>query len=1181
MIRRMGAVVTALLVLPLAASAGRRGVVVRSVGAVSAPGLAGLAAGDTLAGWRNAGPRREAGGRFGDPFDWAVFVRDVAPRGEVVLVGRRGGARRTWTVGRGEWDVEVRATLPPEALAAFEAGAGYWGEERFPEAASVWEAAAQRARDRRRIVEAAWFLQRAAAARGRTGEVSREEADFLAAIRELDDAGRQEARALVQLAWASSLWRRSDLPAARRTFDEAIALVRQARGEGLWLASALLDEGALLDEMGENDAAAARYAQAEALCTRLAPGGLLEARLQTSMARLAWRRGDIAGQEAHLARAMADYEAAAPSGAGMADALVTYGLCRYDRGDLDAADLAFGRAAALGKNLGAGYNAGPALADQGMVRMDKGDLDAAEALYRDAIAVEESRAKGSMATAIVLNLLGISQWFRGDLAGAEATFRASLAIKERLVPRDVETAKGIMNLGALMKDRGDLGAAEELYRRAVERFRATAPGSTILAGAEYNLGILLSDEGRAEEAGGFLRGALAVMQAQAPDHLDTSEMLAGLAAVERERGNLAEAREMGHRAFAIAEGKAEGGPAAVEALLFLGSLSAGTGEPAEAEGFLRKALGIVEAATPDGLLAASVHTQLGALHRGRREYAEAERELGRSLEILRARAPGSERLVEALYEMGLTLRAEGRREEAIARLREAVAAVEALRGRVGGAQDRRAGFAAQYRHVFQALMELLVEAGRAEEAYGVLERSRAKALLAMLAERDLAFEADLPPELDRERRTAEEALAAAQAALDSEGGSDKARARLLEARRRREAVAEKVRAANPGLAELQYPRPLDLAGARAVLPPGTLLLAYAVGEERSLLFAVGPGPSDFSVYPLPAGAAALGREVRRFDEIVRGRGAVESEAKRLGARLLSPAAREFARARRLLICPDGALHYLPFAALQAPGSRAGRYRPLVEALPIHQTLSATLYARLGRARAVREGEPAVGFGDPAYPAAADAAGLSGLPPAVRGLLERGLILTPLPATRAEVESLRALAPGASLWLGPEATEERAKALPRSAGVVHFACHGLVDERHPLESALCLTVPAAGGREDGLLHAWEIYEGVRVEADLVVLSACETAVGPEVGGEGLAGLSRAFQYAGARSVLASLWPVADRATADLMGRFYRHLREGLPKDEALRASQLELFRGQDPGASHPCAWAGFVLQGDPR
>jgi CHAT domain-containing protein len=134
---------------------------------------------------------------------------------------------------------------------------------------------------------------------------------------------------------------------------------------------------------------------------------------------------------------------------------------------------------------------------------------------------------------------------------------------------------------------------------------------------------------------------------------------------------------------------------------------------------------------------------------------------------------------------------------------------------------------------------------------------------------------------------------------------------------------------------------------------------------------------------------------------------------------------------------------------------------------------------------------------------------------------------------------------------------------------------------PLNSSLALTLPEhpLPGQENGLLQAWEIFEQVRIDADLVTLSACNTALGKDMGGEGLVGLTRAFQFAGARSVLASLWAVGDESTASFMPRFYRRFRDGLTKDEALRQTQIEWIRSTR--TAHPIHWAAFQLIGDYR
>jgi CHAT domain-containing protein len=179
-----------------------------------------------------------------------------------------------------------------------------------------------------------------------------------------------------------------------------------------------------------------------------------------------------------------------------------------------------------------------------------------------------------------------------------------------------------------------------------------------------------------------------------------------------------------------------------------------------------------------------------------------------------------------------------------------------------------------------------------------------------------------------------------------------------------------------------------------------------------------------------------------------------------------------------------------------------------------------------------------------------------------------------------VRAISALYPKSSrVFMDAEATEENVKAVAKDARYLHIATHAVLDEDMPLNSGLVMSASRdEGARDNGLLQAWEILDQMHLEADLVTLSACKTALGREMAGEGLLGLTWAFERAGARSVLASLWSVADRSTARLMVQFYGHLSRGRSKDEALRAAQLDLIRGGGV-AAHPRHWAAFELFGD--
>jgi CHAT domain-containing protein len=304
-------------------------------------------------------------------------------------------------------------------------------------------------------------------------------------------------------------------------------------------------------------------------------------------------------------------------------------------------------------------------------------------------------------------------------------------------------------------------------------------------------------------------------------------------------------------------------------------------------------------------------------------------------------------------------------------------------------------------------------------------------------------------------------------------------------------------------------------------------------------------------------------------------------AEALSRVVLGPVARDLGT-RRLLVVVDGALQAIPFAALPTPGSR----QPLILDREVVQLPSASVLAFVRETAARRPparhqlavvADPVFGRGDPRL---ATAPAPLGAPPSGERAEVGGGFLR-LPATAREAATILRLAPPAESFaaLGLAANRDTVLGGRLAAyRIVHFATHSVFDALHPELSALALsTVDRAGRPREGLLRAYEIYD-LRLPAELVVLSACRTAVGPDVRGEGMMSLTRAFLHAGAARVLVSLWNVDDAATAELMGRFYTHLLQGgMPPSRALREAQLSMLH--EERWSSPLYWAGFTLQGD--
>jgi len=863
-----------------------------------------------------------------------------------------------------------------------------------------------------------------------------------------------------------------------------------------------------------------------------------------------WYAGD-AGRAAEIyeaARAAA--ERADPDGLGVARAYVGLGVVARIRNRMDEWERYAGLALAIRERLTPGSLAvAEATLYRSMAEVHGGRVEAAEADNARALALIDRLDRESHLALYALSYRGLVEEARGDFAAAERTYRDALARAPRAVPlggtlsATTETIEwaALNNLGGITLERGDVAEAEALHRRA-------------LANAEGRVKVSLPN-------------------------LQVS--LLNLAQAVRRRGRLDEAERLVARALDL-------GPHAA-AVREMAEQRAARGDVAEARRLHEAVLADWIRITPDSELEAASRLDLATLALARGDLDGAEDEGSRALAIRERKSPGGLHEAETLHLLARVSRRRGDAAGAAERLCRAVEALEGQRAKLGGTEARRAAFAETFADVYHDYVDVLLELGRRDDAFEALERSRARGFLAMLAERDLAFGADVPADLAAESARIAREYDRTLARLGREADPGRTLAtRLVELRAEGDRVVARMRERSPRLASLRYPVPLGVAGARAALDPGTVLLSYSVGPERAHLFVLAPGTGPLPVLTIERPRAELSRRVKGFRRLLEegrrtaGTAALLEQGRALYRDLLAPAAPYLRDAERIVVCPDGPLHALPFAAL----ARDPEPGYLVEWKPIHVALSATVYAELSRTAAAPQSRrlEVVAFGDPRMPRLAGRDPGSLADDELRSAVAAGFGFEPLPSSRAEARGIAALyGRRGRPYLGAEATEERARSVGTGVRYVHFACHGLLDEASPMSSALVLSIPddAVPGRDNGLLQAWEVLERVRLDADLVTLSACETALGREMGGEGLVGLTRAFQYAGARSVLGSLWKVADRSTGTLMRRLYVHLKAGKPKDEALRAAQRDLLASGDARLAHPFAWAGFQLAGSWR
>jgi CHAT domain-containing protein/tetratricopeptide (TPR) repeat protein len=565
-------------------------------------------------------------------------------------------------------------------------------------------------------------------------------------------------------------------------------------------------------------------------------------------------------------------------------------------------------------------------------------------------------------------------------------------------------------------------------------------------------------------------------------------------------------------------------------------------------------------------------------------------------------------------------------------IEDAIAIMETLRIKIRSQQLRASYFGATrqyhdlYIDVLMRLHRLRPSEGHDVAALGASERARARILLEMLAEARADISEGIDASLlERERSLQKRINAGAE--YQYRLLSDKPTREQMEAVKReldslidesRQVEAE-IRKTSPRYAELKYPQPLGLPDIQRMLDSETLLLEYSLGEERSYLWAVTPSGIESFELPKRAEIEDLARQAYKWlaagetgaqlrERLTHTAVKTPEWATALSRILLGPVASRL-RGKRLAIVADGALQYIPFAALPEPNrtyrtNRSSRSYPLIASHEIISLPSASSLAALRRELAGRAPAPKIVavIADPVFEESDERIKKNGGNVATlnsrqgarsaperevfRSAIETGAAdeqqkLQRLIFSRGEADEIMGMAGAGAGFKALDFAASRATALGANLSqyrIIHFATHSLLNSQHPELSGIVLSLVDEDGRQqDGFLRLHDIYN-LKLSADMVVLSACKTGLGKEIKGEGLIGLTRGFLYAGAPRVVASLWKVDDRATAQLMKLFYqRLLRDGMRPAAALRSAQMDMNKW--PRWAAPYYWAGFTLQGE--
>ncbi|HQR35472.1 MAG TPA: CHAT domain-containing protein [Blastocatellia bacterium] len=795
--------------------------------------------------------------------------------------------------------------------------------------------------------------------------------------------------------------------------------------------------------------------------------------------------------------------------------------------------------------------------------------------------------KGRQARAT--NLLAIAAFHTGRTNEAIRLFRqASLNADEAGISQLQTNA--LMRAGSLLMMSGRYADALFCFQQNLQSFRQRKDQSGE-ARTLAQLGAVFAETGDFAEAILQLKQALPLAQTVA-DRETEAAVLRRLVAVEKGRSNFQEALQYGQQAQTL---MAQMPRAFAHADLFyhLATVYAALNQQAKAAEFFEQALTIIrplQLPQPEALIwgdYAATHLKSG--------NATAARSTAKQAIAILQRTGGNKHL-EASYHATLAeaLRALGQPVEALKSYRAALAALEDARNLSIPTEISRAGIVASRQQVFAGAISLLLSQSKPEEAFEVAESYHARAFLDVLAETGLEANEELTPAQQEREDQLFEQISSIQRDLWQPDLAAEQEAQLKQKLAEAESALQmyrlELRQSDPRYAGVKAPPPIKFARVSAeLLEKETALIEFVLGEERSFAWVLQSDklaavnlPSRKELEPLIATFRATLSAKVNSTTAAQAITKLKAQSQPLYEKLFQPLESHLTGARKLIVVPDGVLAYLPFETLVGSAKRGVAPNFLLERFAISYAPSASALAALRHLSPnSAEARGFIGFGDPVYAKAEPE-----IAPNAQ-IRERGFDFRQLPYTRTEVTEIAALFPATErrILLGAEADEANVKSEPlEKYRYVHFATHALVDEEYPARSAIVLSAPtgdeATDKKEDGALQMAEVMR-LKLNADLVTLSACRTGLGRMLHGEGIIGLTRAFLYAGADSVVVSLWNVNDIATASLMKAFYKNLKQGLNKDDALRQAKLELLRSPQPAWRHPYYWAPFVLVGESR
>lgn len=838
----------------------------------------------------------------------------------------------------------------------------------------------------------------------------------------------------------------------------------------------------------------------------------------------------------------------------------------------------------LAREIGNKKSEGALLGNIGVFYANTGELQKGLDYFYKKLAIVREIKDREGESHILMNIGAINDWM-GNYKNSLKFYKQALEINREF---DNPENKGLIlgNIGAAYEKLSEYTKALHHHHQALEIFQKIK-NKRYEAWVFMNIGALIYKLGRREEAIENLKKALRIVQ-EVGEKASEGMILGFIGSIYSEADESSNSLEYLTKALEISR---EIGDRRTETMHLgnLGSAYIELEEYEKAAEVLDQGVKLAEQ-VGDTLTGTELLVISGILYRESKDHRKSiecfQKTLLKGNELINPRI-----MWNSEWGLALTYEEMNNYNEAVKRYQNAIDIIESIRGNLE-TEEQKVGFLRDKIKIYEGLIKLLFKLAEkdkdltkryVQESFNTAERAKSRVFLELLAEAKFDPTTGLSAKLESEEKNLQRQLTNIQQRLLNPKIKEAEREKLYQELQSIESKYNdfilKLRKKSPKYASLVYPEPYTLDKVqKELLNEKTFIIEFFIGEENSFVWIISrdkilwsksfPSKSEF-FEKIATYQNQISQRRIKFDF---------SLGKEIFDVLLKDALEQVPVSSHLIIIPDGLLLRFPFEAL-VKEIKKSTPKYLLEDFTITYAPSASVLGEIKmlQREEIRERIDLLALGNPIIKEEGKVENA-----AIEYIRASGVHLSPLPFAENEVLSISEVYKGrgkkTEVYVKEEALEEVVKS--KKAGqykILHFATHGLIDDRVPALSGLLLAPSKEPEGDDGFLRLNEIFN-LNLNADLITLSACETALGKEVRGEGMIGLTRAFFYAGARSIVASLWMVSDQSTSKLMEDFYQNLVQGKKSSEALQLAKLKLLKSDDVFYNHPFFWAPFVFMG---